>query len=101
MANSNQFLTPQKIGKMLVEPLNYAIAEGSRTALKVGVPARDIIEMHLNHLASIVAMIEPAGVREQTVMDIISSINPLVAKHVQARMGALIPATQAELQLHG
>ena len=54
---------PPNLGKALLEPLNHAIAAGEREALKIGVPSTDVIEMLLNHLASVVAMIEPAGAR--------------------------------------
>ena len=98
MANEKT-LSPRDIGKMLLEPLNHAIAAGEREALRLGIPARDMIEMQLNHLASLISMIEPTGVREQTTMDVISSLNALVVKHVEARLGGLIVPSQRELEL--
>jgi hypothetical protein len=98
-SDTKKTITPADIGKMLIEPLNYALAAGSRQALAVGVPARDIIEMHLNHLASVISLIEPTGVREQTVMDVIASLNSLVTKHIEARTGGIIAPTQREMEL--
>jgi hypothetical protein len=76
---------PTNLGKFVLDPLNHAIAAGEREALKVGVPASDVIEMLLNHLASVVAMIEPAGVRAETIKDVIRAFPGLVTKHVDAR----------------
>jgi hypothetical protein len=72
-------------GKALLEPLNHAMAAGSREALKQGILAETVIEMHLNHLASVVAMIEPPGAREAAIVDIVQSFAPMVRQHVTAR----------------
>ena len=74
------------LGKLVLDPLNHAIAAGEREALKVGVPTHDVVEMLLNHLASVVAMIEPAGVRVSTIEGIIESFARLVRQHVDARL---------------
>lgn len=76
---------PENLGKTLLEPLNHAIAAGEREALKLGVPAHDVVEMLLNHLASVVSMIEPAGVRAATVEGLVAGFAPMVHKHVAAR----------------
>lgn len=95
---------PPNLGKALLEPLNHAIAAGEREALKIGVPSTDVIEMLLNHLASVVAMIEPVGARAATIEGLVAGFAPMVQKHVQARYmtpgGILTPRPVEELQ-HG
>ena len=76
---------PDQIGKFILEPLNHGIAASLRTALKQGVQAHEVIEMVLNQLASVVALIEPAGAREQTLKDIISHLTPMTRKYVDMR----------------
>lgn len=75
----------QTFGRSLLEPLNHAMAAGAREALKQGIPTESVIEMQLNHLASIVAMIEPPGAREAAIVDIVKSFAPMVRQHVTAR----------------
>lgn len=89
-------ITPQMISKLILDPINNGFAAALRDALKSGVPARDIIELTLNQMVSIVAMVEPKSVREALIMDVIGSINPLVVQHVEARMGTLILPTKEE-----
>lgn len=76
---------PENVGKILLEPLNYAFAAGERRALEQGVPAHSMIEMLLNHLASVAAMIEPPGAREALIKQLVASIAPMIEKHVEAR----------------
>ncbi len=76
---------PANLGKFVLDPLNHAIAAGEREALKIGVPTNEVLEMLLNHVASLVAMIEPAGVRAGTITDVVKSLPELVQKHVEVR----------------
>lgn len=76
---------PPNLGKTLLEPLNHAIAAGEREALKLGVPANDVVEMLLNHLASVVAMIEPPAIRAATIEGLVENFAPMVQKHVAIR----------------
>lgn len=73
------------VGKILLEPLNHAIAAGEREALARGVPTHAVLEMLVNHLASVVAMVEPAGAREACLRDLVGSFAPLVRQHVERR----------------
>lgn len=86
---------PLNVGRILLEPLNHALAAGSREALKQGVPAHTVIEMLLNHLASVTAAIEPSGSREETVKNLVSSFAPMVQRHLEARLttpgGVILP----------
>lgn len=77
---------PANLGKLVLGPLNFALAAGEREALKIGVPSHEVIEMLLNHLASVVAMIEPAGVRASTMTDVVKHFPELVRQHVDARL---------------
>jgi hypothetical protein len=76
---------PANLGKFVLDPLNHAIAAGEREALKIGVPTEEVLEMLLNHVASVIAMIEPAGVRAGALMDANHALPELVRKHVEAR----------------
>jgi hypothetical protein len=78
-------LIPDQISKFILEPLNHGIAASMRTALKQGVQAHAAIELLLNQLASVVALIEPAGAREQTIKDVISHFAPMTRKYVDMR----------------
>jgi hypothetical protein len=86
---------PGNIGKLILDPLEHSIAAGAREALKVGVPTHNVVEMFLNHLASVVAMIEPAGARAATVEGLVNSFGTMVHKHVEAqrttKSGLLVP----------
>jgi hypothetical protein len=56
-----------------------------------------MIEMLLNHLSSVTAMVEPAGAREELVKQLVSAFAPMVRKHVDARNttpgGVILPRT--------
>lgn len=73
---------PPDVGKVVIDPLNYAFAAGIRQAISIGTPTHSVIEMLLNHVASVTAMVEPAGSREVLVKQIVAAIAPLVRKHV-------------------
>lgn len=73
------------VAKFVLEPLNYGLAAGCRRALEIGVPTNMMIEFLLNHLASVAAMVEPAGAREALVKDLVRSFASMVNKHVDAR----------------
>jgi hypothetical protein len=83
------------MAKVILEPFNYSLAAGCRRALEVGVPPVMIIEFLLNHLCSVVALLEPAGSREATIQDLVRSFAPMVSKHVDARLtspgGVILP----------
>ena len=76
---------PTNLGKLVLDPWQHALAAGMRQALKVGVPAHNVIEMLLNHLASVVAMLEPPGVRAETVKALVEHFPSMVRQHVDAR----------------
>lgn len=76
---------PPDVGRVVIEPLNHAFAAGIRQAISMGTPTHSVIEMLLNHVASMAAMVEPAGSREALVKQIVAAIAPLVRKHVDAR----------------
>lgn len=86
---------PESVGKMILEPLNHGFASAEREALKQGVAAHAMIGMLLNHMASICAMVEPAGVREELVKSLVSSFVDMVQKHLVARIttqgGVILP----------
>lgn len=83
------------LAKVVLDPLNYGLAAGCRRALEVGVPSHVMIEMLLNHLASVCAMVEPAGARETLIRDLVGSFAIMVNKHVDARYttsgGVMLP----------
>jgi hypothetical protein len=85
--------------RILAEPLSRAIAAGCLEALKRGVPAQTILEIHLNQLTYTLAMIEPAGAREEAVKDIIRHIAPMTSRYVEARNttpgGVILPREAA------
>lgn len=76
---------PENIGKIILDPMQHGLAAYERQALKLGVPAHDVVEMLLNHLASVVAMIEPAGARAATVEGLVAGFSTMVQKHLDAR----------------
>lgn len=83
------------VAKFVLEPLNYGLAAATRKALELGVPTNLMIEFLLNHLCSVVAMVEPAGARESLIQDLVRSLAPMVNQHVDARLtspgGVLLP----------
>ncbi len=86
---------PPNLGKIVLEPINHGLAAAERHALALGVPTHDVVEMLLNHLASVVAAIEPAGVRAATIEGLVENFSPMVRKHLEARQttngGIIIP----------
>lgn len=79
-------LTQQpNIGRTLLEPLNHGLAAAERKALELGVPAHEIIGMLLNHLSSVVAMVEPSGAREALIRQMVADFAPMCRKHIEAR----------------
>ena len=88
-------LLPKNLGPFVLEPLNHGLAAAERQALKQGVPAHDVIGMLLNHLCSVVAMVEPPQAREALIKDLVSSFAGMTKKHVEARHtspgGVLLP----------
>lgn len=76
---------PQNLGPLVLTTLDHALAAGEREALKVGVPTHNVIEMLLNHLASVVAMIEPAGARQEVIKGLVESFGTMVRKHLDRR----------------
>ena len=51
----------------------------------MGVPAHEMVAMLLNHLASVVAMVEPSGAREALVRSLVADFAPMCQKHVAQR----------------
>jgi hypothetical protein len=96
---------PPNLGKALLSPLNHALAAGEREALKVGVPTHDVVEMLLNHLASVVSMVEPPGARAALVEGLVENFAKMVRKHVEARQttagGIFVPNGPVEESLRG
>lgn len=74
-------LSAADLGKMILEPLNHGFAAGCRAALTAGVPTNLVLEMLMNHLASIVAMVEPPGAREECIKGVVRDFASLVTQH--------------------
>lgn len=74
------------LAPLILGPLDYALAAGARRALECGAPTERLIELLLNHLASVVAMVEPAGAREGIIRSLVGSFAPMVKQHVDARL---------------
>lgn len=94
MANETQpaavpAVVPENIGKFILVPLEHSIAAGARKALESGVPAHLMIEMFINHLASVVAMVEPPGARTACIQDVVAQFSGLVRQHVDRRYTTL------------
>jgi hypothetical protein len=83
------------LARTMLDPLNHAVAAGTREALRLGVPAHAVIEMQLNHLASLIAQLEPAGLRLTVIEDVVRQLSTMVRQHVDARNktpgGVIIP----------
>lgn len=73
------------IGRTMLEPLNFGLAAATRKALELGVPAHEMIAMLFNHLASVVAMVEPPGAREALIRQLVADFAPMCKRHVDAR----------------
>jgi hypothetical protein len=93
-------MLPKNLGPFVLEPLNYGLAAAERQALKQGVPAHDMINMLLNHMASVCAMVEPPQAREILIKDLVSAFAGMVRKHVENRYtspgGVLLPGMGRE-----
>lgn len=76
---------PENLGRTIFDPVDYGIAASARRALEVGVPVHVVLEKFLNHLASVAAMVEPAGAREKLIKDLVAALPNMIAQHVQAR----------------
>lgn len=91
----NGELSVSQFGRLFLEPFTHAMAAGLRKALEMGVPVDQILGILLNHVASITAMLEPEGAREETVKDIVRQLAPLVSQHLDMRNkspgGVLLP----------
>lgn len=83
------------VAKVLLEPQNHALAVWARKCFELGVPAHSMIEMFLNHMASICAQVEPPGAREELVKGLVKSFAPMVIQHHEAKYttpgGILMP----------
>ncbi len=83
------------VAKVILEPMNHALAVWARECFKLGVPAHSMIELYLNHMTSVVALVEPSGAREQLIKDAVSAFAGMVARHYDARMttpgGVILP----------
>jgi hypothetical protein len=83
------------VAKILLEPINHALAVWARKSFELGLPAHSVIELYLNHMASVVAQIEPAGAREECTKQLVSGFAAMVGKHLDARMttpgGVILP----------
>jgi hypothetical protein len=73
------------LARTMLDPLNHGMAAGTRKALELGVPVHAVIEMQLNHIASTVAQLEPAGLRLQVIEDVVRQLASLVRQHVDAK----------------
>ena len=82
---SEELIPASRLGKAILDPLNHAIAAGARQALKNGVATHEVVEMMLNALASVVAMVEPPQAREHLTRDIVGALAGLVRQHVDVR----------------
>ena len=51
------------LAPLILGPLDYALAAGTRRALELGAPTHRVVEFLLNHLASVAAMVEPPQVK--------------------------------------
>jgi len=76
---------PRNFHTLILEPLNHGLAAAERQALKQGVPAHDMINLLLNHMASVCAMVEPPQAREMLIKDLVASFGAMVRKHVEVR----------------
>lgn len=71
--------------KLVLSPVDHGLAAMERTLLESGIPVHNVIEMLLNHAASVIAQIDPPGSREETVKGVVSSFSSMVRQHVDAR----------------
>lgn len=83
------------LGVLILRPVEHALAAAEREALAIGVPTHDVIQMLMNHLASIVACVEPPGVRAELTKDIMTNLGGLIRQHVERRY-IITPKTAVE-----
>ncbi len=76
---------PANLGPFVLSPLNHAIAAGAREAFKLGVPVHNVLEMMVNQLASVIALVEPAGVRANALADVQRQLPDLMRQYVEAK----------------
>ncbi len=76
---------PPAAAKALVEILAHGLGAMERRCLEQGVPVQELISVLLNHVASLVAVVSPPGMRAIVAQDIIDSVPNLVREHVSAR----------------
>ena len=92
---SPQQVKRAEVADLMLQPLNHAIAAASRKALELGLSAEKLIELHLNNLASTIAMVEPAEVRAQALKDVQRFLPGLLRQHVDRKYttpgGVIIP----------
>jgi len=74
------------LAPMILGPLDYSLAAGCRRALELGAPTEKVVEFLLNHLASVVAMVEPAAYRAELLKGLVGSFAGMVKQHVDARL---------------
>ena len=84
-AEKSRATLPPGPSQMLVELVSLGLGAQERRCLEAGVPVEALIEMLLNHSASLAAIVEPPGMRAIVVQEIIDSIPTLVREHVAVR----------------
>jgi hypothetical protein len=96
---------PPAAAKVLVDILAHGLGAMERRCLEQGVQVQDIIDCLLNHCASLVAIVEPGGMRAELVRSIIDSVPTLVREHVAARQrtpgGVFLPPGAARAMRAG
>lgn len=88
MANETpktQGVPADALAPLILGSLDYALAAGERRALELGAPTHRVVELLLNHLASVASMVEPPQAREMLVKDLVGAFAGMVRKHVDAR----------------
>jgi hypothetical protein len=73
---------PSDVTQVLLSPLQYAIAAGTREALAKGVSPNAVINMQLNQLCSTIALLQPPEVRVDAIQSVVAAIGPLTREHV-------------------
>lgn len=73
------------LGRAILQPWDHAMAAYEREAAKMGVPAHRVLNLLLNHMASVVAMIDPPQARELLIEDLVKAFAPMVRQHIDAR----------------
>jgi len=92
-------ILPPEVIKKVLSPLNHALAAAERDCLEQGIPITALIDLVMEHAISLVAFVEPPGVRAEMVKQLIARISPDVRKHVEARQttkgGIILPGRAA------